>query len=180
MATPFVGEIKLFAGNFAIRDWAICDGSLLPIPEYEALYALLGTTYGGDGQNLFALPDLRGRVPVHQGTEATGGTYTIGQLLGTETVTLSSAQLPQHTHPIFASTNTASTPDPSNAVTATGANAQPPNPAVALYRNKGGTNLAPMGSSTANAGSSQPHENMQPYTCINYIIALFGIYPSQT
>ena len=179
MSQPFIGEIKMFAGNFAIQGWAFCDGSLQAISQNDALFTLLGTTYGGDGQTTFALPDLRGRVPIHHGTEPTGGTSTIGQLYGAETVTLTVSQIPQHTHQIFASANPASTSDPTGAVTAAGANAQPPNPAVSLYRNKGAVNLAQMGSTTTNFGNSQAHENMQPYTCINYIISLFGIFPSQ-
>ena len=179
MSTPYIGEIRMFAGNFAILNWAFCDGSLLPISQYDALFNLIGTTYGGDGQNTFGLPDLRGRGPIHQGIEPSGGTYVIGQMLGAETVTLTANQMPTHSHQILASANTAASQDPTNNVVASGAAAQPPNPAVNLYRNKGGSNLVNMGPTTTNFGQSQPHENMQPYLCINYIISLFGVFPSQ-
>lgn len=169
MSQAFVGEIRLFAGNFAPAGWELCTGSLLPIAQYDTLFNLIGTTYGGDGQSTFALPDLRGRVPLHQGSGA-GATRIIGETGGTETVTLSVAQLPAHSHALRASSAAATGGTPGGAVLA----------ATSIASYGPGTPNIPMSAAAfpAEAGS-QPHENMAPYLALNYIIALFGIYPSQ-
>lgn len=166
MAQPYVGEIRLFAGNFAPVGWALCDGSLLPIAENDTLFILIGTTYGGDGQETFALPDLRGRVPVHNGNG-----FVIGESAGVETVTLTTQQLPIHSHPALASA------DPAAARTIGGAvfGRAPAEAYASLFTPQA---LAPQ--SVSSVGGSQPHQNMQPFLCINYIISLYGIYPSPT
>jgi microcystin-dependent protein len=171
MGTPYVGEIRLFAGNFAINGWAFCNGQLLAISEYETLFQLIGTTYGGDGQSTFGLPDLRGRVPVHQGTGSGLSPVVIGQRAGVETVTLSSNQIPSHTHSVLASSDAASTNVPSSGVVlaATSYNA---------YR--AGVPGAALNAPVPSVGGNQPHTNMQPFLAINYIISLFGIFPSAT
>ena len=171
MAQPYVGEIRLFAGNFAPAGWMFCDGQLLPIAENEVLFQLVGTTYGGDGISTFALPDLRGRVPIHFGTSTLGSTFTLAQNGGTEIVTLTVQQIPLHSHPLLASADPANSPNPAanvlgETVSTTPYFAGPP--AVAL---------APQ--SVMPTGGSQPHNNVQPFLCINYIISLFGIFPSQ-
>ncbi|MEO5609319.1 MAG: tail fiber protein [Ornithinibacter sp.] len=168
MAEPYVGEIRMFGGNFAPQGWSFCDGWVLPISEYVTLFQLIGTTYGGDGQTTFALPDLRGRVPVHQGT-----LLPIGQAGGVESVTLISAQLPAHSHPLLGSAANASAMSPAGGVPATA-----PEVAVSAYGSDAPlTTLAP--ESVAARGGSQPHENMQPYLGISFIISLFGIFPPQ-
>ncbi|HXK03322.1 MAG TPA: tail fiber protein [Verrucomicrobiae bacterium] len=163
----YIGEIKMFAGNFAPANWAFCDGRLIPISQNTALFSLLGTTYGGDGQNTFALPDLRGRVPMHQGTG-----FVIGQLSGSETVTLVSNQLPAHNHAAVASlAGTVDTPVNGFPATDPGAN-------VAQFTNAAAdANMNAAAVSTV--GNSQPHENMQPFLAISYIICLFGIFPAR-
>lgn len=167
MAQPYVGELRLFAGNFAPAGWMFCDGQLLPISENEVLFQLIGTTYGGDGQNTFALPDLRGRVPVHQGNG-----YLLAETGGTESVTLTSAQVPPHTHALRASTAAATGSAPGNALLA----------ATGTVNSYGSGN--PDQPMTAGAltpsGGSQPHDNMAPYLAVSYIISLFGIFPSPT
>ena len=167
MAQPYVGEIRIFAGNFAPAGWAFCDGSLQPISENETLFQLIGTTYGGDGESTFALPDLRGRLPIHQGNG-----YILAETGGAESVTLTSQQIPAHTHAMVASTLTGTQNGATGNVLASGSS-------ISLYRT--GTPSAALASQTiAPAGGSQPHDNMQPYLCINYIISLFGIFPSPT
>jgi len=179
MSTPFVGEIRMFGGNFAPVGWAFCDGALLPISEFETLFQLIGTTYGGDGQSNFALPDMRGRVPLHQGPLA-GQSYVMGQMAGSETVTLSPAQMPGHTHLVSAS-NAAPPPAVADvAVTGIAGTMVPasPMPKPKMYAAPGV--LVPMAPNTVPAvGGNQPHENMAPYLAVNFIISLFGIYPSQ-
>ena len=169
MSLPYVGEIRLFAGNFPPNGWAFCDGQLLSIAENEVLFALIGTTYGGDGQITYALPDMRGRVPVHQGTGQSS--YVIGQSGGVENVTLTAAQMPAHSHGLRASTQAAKAAnDASNAYGAS---------TSANYYGAG-TPTMPMDAGTlANAGSGLSHNNMAPYTALNYIISLFGVFPSQ-
>jgi len=167
---PFVGEIRMFAGNFAPVGWAFCDGQLLAISQNDALFSLLGTIYGGDGQSTFGLPDLRGRVPIHMGTGPGLSPRVIGSKGGSENVTLTTAQLPGHTHVFSASNAAGSQSDPTGAVLAA-------SPSVDLYIEEApfaALNTASM----TNAGSSQPHTNLQPFQCVNFIIALFGIYPS--
>lgn len=165
---PFVGEIALFAGNFAPRGWAFCDGQLLPIAQNQALFSILGTTYGGDGRTTFALPDLRGRVPVHLGTGPGLSTYDLGQNGGTETVTLTVSNLPSHNHSIPANGKAPTTVDPNDAVMAKLAKVAP------IYAKDGGSiAMKP----TGNTGGNQPLDIRQPYLTINYIIALQGIFP---
>lgn len=173
---PFVGEIRMFAGNFAPDGWALCQGQLLPIEENDVLFMLIGTTYGGDGQSNFALPDLRGRVPVHVGGSTGIGTglspRALGQGGGVESVTLTPNQLPMHTHAVVATTNAADAAyDATSGVLATVS-------ATNVYGPVG--TPGPM---TANildsVGGSQPHSNMAPYVSVNFIISLFGIFPQQ-
>jgi len=172
MGEPYIGEIRLFAGNFAPAGWAFCDGQLLAISENDALFNLIGTTYGGDGQETFALPNLQSRVPIHMGTGKDGTTYQIGEMAGVEQVTISAQQTPIHTHPLVGNTGNGSQANPANNVLATST-------IVKLYANE--TPDAPMASQAIGAaGGSQPHENLQPYLCINFIISLFGVYPSPT
>ena len=172
MAQPYVGEIRMFGGNFAPRDWAFCEGQLLPIDQFDALFALIGTTYGGDGQTTFQLPDLRGRIPVHQGTHnGSGTTFTLGERAGNENVTLTIQQIPIHTHPVAVSASPGHVADPSNALVAADRD-------FASF--SGSIPSQPMASgSVAPAGGSQPHENMPPFLCVSFIISLFGIFPSQ-
>lgn len=167
MAQPFIGEVRLFGGNFAPSGWAFCNGQLMPISENDALFALIGTTYGGDGETTFALPDLRSRVPIHIGSG-----FVIGQTGGVETVTLTTAQVAAHSHAVFASTAGGTS---TNAAT----NVPGASPTIDLYFEDVAT--ASMNASAVTArGGSQPHENLQPYLCVSYIISLFGIFPSST
>ena len=166
MSQPYVGEIRLFAGNFAPLGWAFCDGQLLSIAQSEVLFNLIGTTYGGDGQNTFALPDLRGRVPVHQGNG-----YVIGQLGGTENVTLSAGQMPAHQHAMYASTAAASPAHGPAEVLGSSA-------AMKFY-GTGTPNMAMDANALTAAGGNQPHENMPPFVAVNYIVSMFGIFPTQ-
>lgn len=171
MSDPYVGEIRLFAGNFAPQGWAFCDGQTLAIAENDVLFNLIGTTYGGDGQETFQLPDLRGRVPVHQGSGPNGQNHVIGQRGGTETVTLSPQQLPLHNHALRASTVPATVASPGGALlAATSVNSYGPGPASA----------AMAASAIGVSGGGQPHSNMAPTITVSYIISLFGIYPSPT
>lgn len=157
----------MFAGNFAPSGWMMCEGQLLPISENENLFTLIGTTYGGDGQSTFALPDLRGRVPIHQG-QGLGSNYTVGTNGGTETVILSITQLPSHNHRAYGTSNDADRRSPKNALLAKSSEA--------LYASTGATVL--MNASPADgAGNNQPHTNLQPYLCLNFIIALSGVFP---
>src|SRR5205823_753415 len=167
MAQPYIGEIRMFAGNFAPAGWMFCEGQLLPISENETLFQLIGTTYGGDGQSTFALPDLRGRVPIHQGNG-----FTLAETGGVETVTLTVQQIASHSHPFLATTNPGNQGNPGSNVTAQ-------NTLVQLYVEDVPT--VNMGASAiSSVGGSQPHSNFQPYLCVDFIISLFGIFPSQT
>jgi microcystin-dependent protein len=170
MGQPYVGEIRMFAGNFAPAGWLFCDGSLLSISEYETLFQLIGTTYGGDGQETFALPNLSGRVPIHQGASQGGSTHVIGEASGVEEVTLTPSQIPQHTHLLPVATSAGSSESPVGGIPAA-------SPADVLWGR--GQPTQPM-TTTSQAGGSQPHPNLQPYTCLNYIISLFGVFPSPT
>lgn len=169
---PLLGEIKLFAGNFAPRGWALCDGQLLSISQNTALFSLLGTTYGGDGRTTFALPDLRGRVPIHAGNGPGLSSKSLGELSGTETNVLSISNLPSHSHTI-------------NAVSEDGNESSPAGnlPAGTKLLDKeysGASATATMNASmVGNTGGNQAVNNMQPYLTVNYIIALQGIYPSR-
>ncbi|MEP6848647.1 MAG: tail fiber protein [Acidobacteriota bacterium] len=169
MADPFIGEIRIFAGNFAPQSWAFCDGSLQAISQNDTLFALIGTTYGGDGVQTFALPDLRGRVPIHQGQGPGLSSYVIGQVSGTENVTLINTQMPQHTHIASANSATGTAGTPANGFWA--------GTAAPTYNT---TADAPMNPAATNsAGGNQPHENMHPFLTVTFIISLFGIFPSQ-
>jgi microcystin-dependent protein len=164
---PFLGEIRLFAGNFAPNGWALCNGQIMSIAQNTALFSLLGTTYGGNGQTTFALPDLRGRVPVHAGQGPNLSNYSLGQQGGVESVTLTTNHMPAHTHTLNASSNDETTNRPTNAVPAKGG----------VYDGTLNTTMNP--GVVGNAGGSQPHENLPPHLTLNYIIALQGIFPSR-
>ncbi len=169
---PYVGEIRMFGGNFAPAGWAFCNGQQLAISEFDTLFNLIGTTYGGDGQETFNLPDLQSRVPIHMG-QGPGLTqnYIIGEAAGVETVTLTTQQLPVHSHPALGNPNNGSLPDPANNV-----NAKSTTPNVFLYHTLP-PGAAFNGQAVAPVGGSQPHENLQPYLAISFIISLYGIYP---
>jgi microcystin-dependent protein len=166
MAQPYVGEIRMFAGNFAPAGWMFCEGQLLPISENETLFQLIGTTYGGDGQSTFALPDLRGRIPIHQGNG-----FILAETGGAEEITLTVQQIPVHSHPMLSTNDLSTSTTPLNHVLCQSANKnfRAGNPSVFL---------APQAISST--GGSQPHTNFQPYLCIDFIISLFGIFPSPT
>jgi microcystin-dependent protein len=172
VAQPYVGEIRIFAGNFAPAGWQFCNGSLMPISENETLFNLIGTTYGGDGQETFAVPDLRGRLPMHMGSNG-GTTFTIGESAGVEEVTLTVAQIPSHTHPMLASTSTGTGSNPQGNVL------DQMSGAILVYKEQAPT-VALSTAVIMPAGGSQPHSNLQPFLCVNFIISLFGIYPSPT
>ena len=170
MATPFIGTIRMFGGNFAPIGHAFCNGQLQSISQNTALFALIGTTYGGDGIQTFGLPDMRGRIPNHQGNLAGGSSYLIGQLSGTETVTLTSGQMPTHTHTAQGNAADGSQASPANGFWGNASSSIYSTTAPAAPMNAGAIGIT---------GGSQPHENMQPYLCINFIIALEGIFPSR-
>jgi len=177
MGQPYVGEIRMFGGNFAPNGWMFCEGQTLPISENDVLFQLIGTTYGGDGEETFNLPNLASRVPIHMGTGPDGTTYQIGEQAGTEQETLSAQQTTTHNHPGVATGNTGNSPSPLGTVLA------PPGAATVSGAATYGTDtpfsaLAP--TTVLPQGGSQPHENCQPFLCINFIISLFGIFPSQT
>lgn len=167
MAQPYVGEIRMFAGNFAPAGWMFCEGQLLPISENETLFQLIGTTYGGDGESTFALPDLRGRIPIHQGNG-----LILAETGGAEEITLTVNQIQAHSHPLLAAGATANgvEPVPGNLL------------ATALQdvyiEDLTAVNMSP--SAISATGGSQPHTNFQPYLCVDFIISLFGIFPSPT
>jgi microcystin-dependent protein len=166
VSQPYIGEIRMFGGNFAPQGWAFCDGSILPISQYDTLFNLIGTTYGGDGQVNFALPDLRGRIPIHQGSG-----NVIGTKAGTETITLLTAQLPVHNHIARAQSAAGGQPSPGNGFWAAVTT-------LNVFSLTAGS--AAMNASCIPAtGGNQPHENRMPYLAVNFIISLFGIYPSQ-
>ena len=171
MTQPFTGEIKLFAGNFAPRGWAMCQGQLLSIAQYTTLYSLIGTTYGGDGANTFALPDFRGRAPVHQGQGSGLSAYVIGERIGSESVTLIASQYPAHSHPVSASTAAATQASPGGNLPGAGAT-------MAIYSSSA-PNVMFNAAAVSASGGSQPHSNLQPFLCLSFVIALEGIYPSQ-
>jgi microcystin-dependent protein len=173
MPEPYVGEIRMFAGNFAPNGWMFCEGAPLPISENDVLFQLIGTTYGGDGQETFNLPNLASRVPIHMGTGPDGTTYQLGEMAGTEQETLTVQQIPNHTHPLTASTTLGSSANPGgNVLGQTLASITPYTEDVTTANMAAGA-IGPV-------GGSQPHENTQPFLCINFIISLFGVFPSQT
>jgi microcystin-dependent protein len=173
-AEPYVGEIMMFAGNFAPQGWAFCDGQLLSIAQNTALFSLLGTYYGGDGQTTFALPDLRGRLPMHTGSGPGPGLSprSLGESGGTESVTLSSTQMPAHSHPLQVDNANGTTASPVGTLLA-----RDPSGTPAYGVNATGTLSA---QAIASAGGSQPHQNMPPFLAINYCISLYGIYPPRS
>lgn len=166
MGQPYIGEIRLFGGNFAPAGWAFCDGALMPISENDALFTLIGTTYGGDGQETFALPNLASRIPIHAGNG-----YILGEMAGVEQVTLTVNQIPAHTHPPVVSGGTGNQADPGNGTWAVSNLGQFSN--VPANANMAAQAIGPI-------GGSQPHDNMMPYLCVSFIISLFGIYPQQS
>lgn len=167
MAQPYIGEIRMFAGNFPPVGWEFCEGQVLPITENETLFQLIGTTYGGDGQETFALPDLRGRIPIHQGNG-----FILAETGGVEDVTLAVSQIPAHTHPLLVTTRVGNDPNPGGSVLAESS-------VASMYASATPTSaMAP--ASIGPVGGSQPHSNMQPYLCVNFIISLFGLFPSPT
>ena len=171
MSTPFLGEIKLFGGNFAILGYAFCRGQLLSIAQNDALFSLLGTTYGGDGVNTFGLPDLRGRLPIGQGTGPGLSPRTVGQVGGSETVTLTAGQMASHNHPVVCSTGAGTSGVPTGNFWAANANASSAQFAAA-------PDTLMNGASLSSTGGNQPHDNMMPILALNFIIAINGIYPS--
>lgn len=167
MAQPYVGEVRMFAGNFAPAGWVFCDGQLLAISENETLFSLIGTTYGGDGQSTFAVPDLRGRLPIHASAD-----FVLGQRGGVEEVTLTPNQMPAHGHAALASASIATEGSPQGALLAQATTFD-------AYQSTPGA-LAMASQSLTPVGGSQPHSNLQPYLCVNFIISLYGIFPSPT
>lgn len=175
MGQPYVGEIRMFAGNFAPNGWMFCEGQSLPISENEVLFQLIGTTYGGDGEETFNLPNLASRVPIHMGTGPDGTTYQIGEMAGTEQETLTIQQIPSHSHPEVVAQVSGTSQSPSAKVLALPQSSQP---GITFW---GTDSVAQMSNQAIQpAGGSQPHENTQPFLCINFIISLFGVFPSQT
>lgn len=166
MSTPYLGEIRMFAGNFAPSGWLFCDGQTVAIADYDALYNLIGTTYGGDGVETFALPDLRGRIPFH-----VSNSHVLGEMGGVENVTLTTQQIPQHTHPFPCNASTSNTSRPSGNAVGGG---------YLAFADPSSVNGTMNSGMMTSVGGSQPHDNMAPYLGINFIIAMEGIFPSQT
>ncbi len=171
MSDPFIGQIQAFGFNFAPRNWAKCDGQLLPISQNQALFSLLGTIYGGDGRTTLALPDLRGRAPIHQGNGPGLSSRTIGQKGGAETHTLTAAQMPNHFHGVQVTSEVGDQTSPTNAKPATANDGE---------SNYSASNENTVANSTTNTGGNQSHNNMPPYLVINFCIALQGVYPSRS
>lgn len=172
MSEPFVGEIRMFAGNFAPRGWAFCDGQLLAVSQNDALFSLLGTIYGGDGRTTFGLPDLRGRVPIHAGTGPGLTNRRLGAKGGQEHVTLTASQMPSHSHAVRGTNNTGESSTAINNVPAQSTT-------IELYAPATAPDINMAAQAVPNVGGSQSHNNLMPTICINFIIALFGIYPSR-
>ncbi|MUT67223.1 phage tail protein [Paenibacillus sp. NEAU-GSW1] len=170
MSQPYLGEIRMFAGNFPPLGWYFCEGQLIPISENDALYTLIGTTYGGDGQETFALPDLRGRIPIHMGSG-----HTLAENGGIESVTLTTQQIPAHSHAVIARGEQGNTSNPEGAALALSSLApfsqtsDPVNASDSMHV-----------AAVSPVGGSQPHDNMMPYTCVSFIISAFGVFPSQS
>ena len=176
MSVPFIGEIRMFGGNFPPQGWAFCNGAVMAIAQNDALFTLIGTTYGGDGQSTFALPDLQGRVPMHQGTGS-----VIGQKAGVESVTLTNNQIPAHNHPVQAASGTqgAVAVPASNTILGDEVLNPAQNPTPFAYLPGGGVATPLAQFSIGATGGNEPHDNMQPFLTINFIISLFGIFPTQ-
>ena len=172
MGQPYIGEIRMFAGNFAPSGWAFCDGQQLAISENDALFTLIGTTYGGDGQETFNLPNLQSRVPIHSGTGPGLTNKVLAEMAGVESVTLTTQQIPVHTHPFLATTNPGTTTNPNPNLVSN-------SPNVGLYI-EDVTGVAMNAQAITPVGGSQPHDNLQPYLTISFIISLFGVFPQQT
>jgi microcystin-dependent protein len=173
MATPYVGEIRMFAGNFPPLGWEFCNGQQLPISENETLFQLIGTTYGGDGQSTFNLPNLQSRIPIHMGTNpANGSTFQIGEMAGVESVTLTTQQIPVHNHAAMGAAVTGDQTSLNNALPANSVTITP-------YLNSS-PDAAFNAQAIGPTGGSQPHDNTQPFVCIYYIISLFGLFPNPT
>ena len=170
MAQPYIGEIKMFGGNFAIQGYAFCNGQLMAISQNDALFSLIGTTYGGDGQQTFGLPDLRGRIPLHVGTGPGLSPRTLGQASGSETVTLTTPQIASHNHSLVATSSNGTTGSPQGNIVAA--------PSVGIPYNTSPPDNQLGNQSINNTGGSQSHNNVMPFQCVTYIIALYGIYPS--
>lgn len=168
MAQPYVGEIRMFGGSFAPAGWLFCEGQLLPISENETLFQLIGTTFGGDGESTFALPDLRGRIPMHQGNG-----FILGETGGAEEITLTTNQIPVHNHALLASTSLGTSPDPANRLLSQVPGGLQPYTQDVPTVNMGVQSISPV-------GGSQPHTNLQPFLCVDFIISLFGLFPNQT
>ncbi len=177
MADPYIGEIRMFAGNYAPMGWALCDGQILQIQQYTALFAILGTTYGGNGQTTFGLPDLRGRAPIHMGTGSGLTPRRIGENGGTEKVTMTTAQMPAHNHMVNANASETGSNNPSGAVPGLAMDGTSENP-VNVYSGAGSATMSPQ--MIAPAGQGQPHDNMQPFLCMTFIIALEGEVPPRS
>lgn len=171
---PFIGQVLMFAGNFAPRGWAFCNGQLLSISENQALFSILGTTYGGDGRTTFALPDMRGRVAVHPGNGPGLSDYHLGQKGGVEQVSLNVNQMPAHSHTLNANEQAGDSNDPA------GASISDSRGYDKDYTKSGEVNVAMSANSISSTGGSQPHTNIQPFVTVNYIIALYGTYPSRS
>jgi len=171
MSEPFVGEIRMFAGNFAPRGWAFCDGQLLAVSQNDALFSLFGTIYGGDGRTTFALPDLRGRIPLHAGTGPGLSPRRLGSKGGAENVTLTTNQLASHSHDFNANKEVGTSPDPQAHVMAKGVGVR-----QYILQDQNSSMASDM---IANTGGSRSHTNLMPTLCVNFIVALFGIYPSR-
>lgn len=171
MSEPFIAEIRIFAGNFAPRGWAFCNGTELPIAQNTALYSIVGTTYGGDGRTTLGLPDLRGRAPMHPGAGPGLTTRRLGEQGGTHQITLTSGQLPAHAHALQGTDQAAATPDAAMKVVA--------RTEEDTYGDRGQTK-AMHGATLSPTGGNQPHENRQPFLALNFIIALVGLYPSRS
>ncbi|MCA9565838.1 MAG: phage tail protein [Myxococcales bacterium] len=171
MSEPFVGEIRMFAGNFAPVGWAFCDGQLLAVSQNDALFSLLGTRYGGDGETTFGLPDLRGRLPIHAGSGPGLTPRVLGASSGSESVTLTVNQMPSHAHSLMASSRLATSPNPEGAVLSESS--------VRDLYSSASSDVNLHSSMVTSVGGSHSHNNLMPSLCLNFIIALYGIYPSQ-
>jgi len=172
MADPFVAEIRIFAGNFAPKGWAFCNGQILPLSQNTALFSLLGTTYGGNGKSTFALPDLQGRAPMHPGQGPGLSLHDLGETDGVEHVTLLESEMPPHSHTVVTSSSPGENPSPVDGNLTRSVNGQ-------IYNNTPANLVYMADQAISPQGGSQPHNNMQPYLTVNYIIALQGVFPSR-